>query len=542
MNKNPFLPRIISKAGLLALALLTAPPALVHAADFNWDSTSDGNWSALANWGVVTWIPGNDFPDNIDTVTLGQGGWLPFSGEEAQTRTITIGAGEAYTLASLTFSDGASNSPQNYYIGGTGKLIFDSGGSAPATLSIGQISRRQTPPPILSGPNHEIAVDIEIHGALEITAPGQGNPRNPILSGSITGNGSDPVMLSIKGGGNVATLELSSTANDFNGGEVNLMNAAGLLINDQSLKGATLRFSGTDSVTNKRVVISASNSVAVNFTRMIVESNGTIETSGFATSSIVDWRSTEVAAGKTLEITRGNSVTWRLNGANQTLSLGAGALVTVNQTQVNRYLRASLENGALLEGNGTVTTRGSGAAYVHRFQIGDGGIADPGLGEGAIGTLTFGSAEHNGSNILFMEGSILRMQLNGLSAGAEHDQLIVAAGNFTLEETGSGVTLSLSVNYRYLPGDTLTLLNVAGTGAEPGASFTGAFAGLEEGALVNMGLWGGNPATARISYLGGDGNDVILYNFSVIPEPGTWALLGLGGFAALLLRRRKARA
>ena len=68
------------------------------------------------------------------------------------------------------------------------------------------------------------------------------------------------------------------------------------------------------------------------------------------------------------------------------------------------------------------------------------------------------------------------------------------------------------------------------------STLTGQFDGLSEGGLV--GNFGG--ADLFITYAGGDGNDIVLYNNSTsIPEPISTSLLifGLGGFVA----RRRSR-
>ena len=64
----------------------------------------------------------------------------------------------------------------------------------------------------------------------------------------------------------------------------------------------------------------------------------------------------------------------------------------------------------------------------------------------------------------------------------------------------------------------------------------GIFAGLPEGGYALRGI-GGGPNDLQISYVAGEGNnDVAL---TVVPEPATLTLLGLGGLAALIRRRRR---
>jgi len=64
---------------------------------------------------------------------------------------------------------------------------------------------------------------------------------------------------------------------------------------------------------------------------------------------------------------------------------------------------------------------------------------------------------------------------------------------------------------------------------------TGTFAGLAEGAAVSIG--GGQ--TGTISYLGGDGNDIVLNLFvTAVPEPSAVIFTSLG-LIGLVVRRRR---
>ena len=64
-------------------------------------------------------------------------------------------------------------------------------------------------------------------------------------------------------------------------------------------------------------------------------------------------------------------------------------------------------------------------------------------------------------------------------------------------------------------------------------TLSGTFTGLSEGVAA----WTGADNTLFITYMGGDGNDVML--FAPVPEPTTIALLVSGGLCLVLLLRRK---
>ncbi len=153
-----------------------------------------------------------------------------------------------------------------------------------------------------------------------------------------------------------------------------------------------------------------------------------------------------------------NSGTLLVNG-----SLAAGSAVTVN-------------NGGTLGGTGTV----NGTVTVN-----SGGTLGPGLSPGIL---------HTGS-VTFNSGSSYSVEINGATLGTQYDQLDVT-GSVNL----SNAVLALTVPYTATIGDSFTVVNNDGSDA-----INGTFNGLAEGALVNF-----NGVDMQISYIGGDGNDVVL--------------------------------
>jgi autotransporter-associated beta strand protein len=124
------------------------------------------------------------------------------------------------------------------------------------------------------------------------------------------------------------------------------------------------------------------------------------------------------------------------------------------------------------------------------------GRIEPGMSAGIITTHTLNMGP----------GATLALELNGPTAGTEHDQVKVTDGAVAL----GGATLELSsdsVNAFDVP-----LVIVKNDGAAP---VTGTFAGLPEGAFV----FPANGRGLRITYAGGDGNDIV-----VTPETPTYYL------------------
>ncbi|MBW3541220.1 MAG: PKD domain-containing protein [Planctomycetes bacterium] len=128
--------------------------------------------------------------------------------------------------------------------------------------------------------------------------------------------------------------------------------------------------------------------------------------------------------------------------------------------------------------------RGDGTVF---GSISNGGNVTPGQSPGTITV--------SGHYMQAADG-VFTVEVGGLTAGTEHDQLAV---------TGA-VTLAGSLEVRLINGfspqfqDSLVIMDNDGTDA-----VVGTFDGLAEGAIVNAG-----GAQFAVSYVGGDGNDVIL--------------------------------
>ncbi len=178
---------------------------------------------------------------------------------------------------------------------------------------------------------------------------------------------------------------------------------------------------------------------------------------------------------------------------------------TLTLSGENRYEGGTaVMDGVLLVSNTSGSGTGSGDVVVHPgatlggtgnvggpVVVDAGGTISPGSSPGA---LSVGRA--GGSGVQLAAGSTLRVELAGPAPGSGYDQLKVR-GSLDL----GGSTLSLSRTYAPAVNDPPLVL-VDNDGTDP---ILGQFAGLPEGALINV---GGLPFT--ISYCGGTGNDVVL--------------------------------
>jgi autotransporter-associated beta strand protein len=188
----------------------------------------------------------------------------------------------------------------------------------------------------------------------------------------------------------------------------------------------------------------------------------------------------------------------------------SSSLVTVN----NGLLQVNT-GGAV----GPVTVNGGtlgGSGIVGSITATDGVVA-PGA---SAGTLTSGSFDLG-------LGADFSIELGGLSAGFEYDQLLVN-GDVNLAGNFQGSLIN-----GFIPQTDDTFFILLNDGLD---SITGAFAGLAEGSTVDFG-----GATFTVTYLangdgGAIGNDLALV--TQVPEPASLMLL-LGGTCLVAARRRR---
>ena len=169
-----------------------------------------------------------------------------------------------------------------------------------------------------------------------------------------------------------------------------------------------------------------------------------------------------------------------LNAGTGTITLGAGTLL-VNGSSTAGLVQA---NGGTLGGTGTL-----GAV-----QINSGATLAPGASPGITTT----------GNLNLGAGSTFSAEIGGTSPGTGagfHDQTRVT-GTVTIAPTATLTTLAFG---GFVPtgGTTFTLIDNDGADA-----ISGTFSGLAEGALISGFL--GSGLVAQVSYVGGDGNDLVL--------------------------------
>ena len=143
-------------------------------------------------------------------------------------------------------------------------------------------------------------------------------------------------------------------------------------------------------------------------------------------------------------------------------------------------------------------------------------------GTGTMGSTTVGSGAtlapgqstailHVAGDLTLALGATYLVELNGTAAASSYHQTTVT-GTVTVD----GAALSLSLDFRAVPGTAFVIIDNDGVDA-----VSGMFTALPEGRILAI-----NGQSFSISYQGGSGNDVVLT--AVVPEPKTWLLLVIG--------------
>lgn len=204
-----------------------------------------------------------------------------------------------------------------------------------------------------------------------------------------------------------------------------------------------------------------------------------------------------------------------INGAGGFRKLGAGTL-TLNGNNTNAAA-VTVSTGTLLV-NGiqqsaiTVSTNATlgGDGIVGNITVTGGRIA-PGVG---AGVLSSGNVSFSGSS------SSYQVELNGLIAGSQHDQLN-ARGSVAL----GGSTLLVSPGSGFAPKEGQSFLILSNDSSD---SITGTFAGQPQGSVLNVGA-----LKFLVRYNAGSGNDVALV-FTNAPLKGSAAELTGGNGDGLI--------
>jgi len=343
------------------------------------------------------------------------------------------------------------------------------------------------------------SIDLNGHDLSLYTVDGAGTT---LLNAAIRGTGN--LTSSGVGESILAASNTYSGTTIILGGTLTVQNGGGLGAADNTLatgttiaNGATLRLENSITVTGERLtftndgfgsVVADGNDVWTGDVDFGDPNSNSLYPATFLPSSgsslQLDGTVNGVGLGNLVFAGQGRTV---FNGT-AALSVAYGNQVVVNGTlEVNGSLSAASfiqAYGGTLAGSGSIIATDSGQILV------SGSVVSPGAAAGTTGVLTLG-----GPVQMIDSGNAVNVDLNGTTVGTEYDQVNVL-GTIDL----NSATLNVAVGFTPTVGQTFTILSNDDVDA-----VVGTFAGLPEGGLVTVGS-----DVLQISYVGGDGNDVVL--------------------------------
>ncbi len=171
------------------------------------------------------------------------------------------------------------------------------------------------------------------------------------------------------------------------------------------------------------------------------------------------------------------TINYDVNSPTLSLSVGQNITAIVDGTVGD----VTVNYGGILKGSGSMSSITDNV----------GGVIAPGHSPGCLTT----------SNDLTLAGTY-QAEIGGTTACTQYDQLIVYGTVYLQDMAGNSGTLQLSVINGFKPqvGQTFEIINNKGS-----SPVNGTFANLPEGSTINV-----NGNVFKISYKGGDGNDVVL--------------------------------
>ena len=232
-----------------------------------------------------------------------------------------------------------------------------------------------------------------------------------------------------------------------------------------------------------------------------------------------------------------------LNGTGGLIQVGSGTLTLLGNnaytgvTTISAGTLAANNASGSATGTGAVTvqtggTLGGGGTVAGAVTIQSGATLDPGL-QLAVARLTLGN------NLTLNAGANLTVELGGSAPGTGYSQLRLTAG--TLSLAGSNLHVVELAGFSLAVGQTFVLLDNTSTAA----ATAGTFANTTLGGSLYTDAAGNTFQVNYAAMADNDSvqNDVMLTVQSVVPEPSTWTLLGVGaaGLGFMTLRRRACR-
>lgn len=435
------------------------------------------------------------------------GGILGYNAGSSGNSVLVTGSGSGWSIsgASLTVGNGGSGN----------SLVVSNGGQVSAEYSnIGRNAGSSNNSVLVTGSSSMLS-----------------NTENVVIGNSGSGN-----SLVISDGGRVSSISAYIGANAGSSNNSVLVTGSGSSLSNRSFYGTIIGDAGEGTLTVANGGVAASTEPQGITVASQAGSVGTLNIGRFGTNDAAGTVSTPKigfgAGTGTINFNQSNTVTLStvISGNGSVNQLGSGTTtLTGNNISYTGTTTVSagtlLANGSYALGTSTVTVTNTGVLGGNGTIGGATTIASGAMlaaGSGGVGSLTFtrGLTLEAGSTTMFrIEGTNNFTSINVVASTLNYGGQLV----FNVDA--------------YIPaaGDAFTVFDMIG-----GASETGNFSSVEVGGsdLSNLnGLWSGI-------------NDGVTYQFDdtsgkltvqAIPEPSTYALLGLGVVAlgACVLRRRR---
>jgi autotransporter-associated beta strand protein len=531
----------LAAAARLALAIVLAglaAPGLAAASTYTWAIDGDGDWNNPANWMLQEGPLGAGYPNQPGDIAT-------FIERFTAPRTVTIPDGVIITIGHLTIREGSS---LLIAAAGSGKLVIEADGFLGGIISAENYSTA-----------HVIAAPVELHTYLAVDL-GSGTMT---FTGGITESGGRYEVSYVSTG----TVRLNSSVSNTYTGVTSVRRGTLILehLNGTTAIPATLFIGAADSgVVEVRLVTSDSiantslvgvgdgllnvNDAAETIGNLEVGDRGVVRlgpgatgrlafedlvvrnarlTTGVAGSQFV--MNGDVQSYSASVIDGGGSLL--LTDTTHTFSLGAPSLpadiridaqvaggpaaaIVVNGPGLLHLTGTNTFAGDIRIGEGTVLLTGEqpqGSIHVdgdHAVFEGTGPVGPVTVARGLLAPGSSAMEFDNGPPVRKSKPGVLRtgsltmaayarlaIQLNGASAGVDFDQVKVVGA----VDPGGAV---LDVTLGFAPPPFLQVTIVENDGNDAIAS---TFNGLPEGARFFVG-----DTAFLISYVGGDGNDVVL--------------------------------
>ena len=341
-----------------------------------------------------------------------------------------------------------------------------------------------------------------VEGGFIVFANNNQLPSNIVLNGgglaaSATLTQTVPVSLGVNGGtlnagaGVVYTMSGNITGlgslRKTGAGRVTMSGVSKTYAGSTHIEAGTLSISGVNLPCTTDLTIDAGATLVTNIAQAVGALNGAGDvtlSAHFTAGNNSDSTFSGVMSGAVIFNKVGTgTLTFAGTSTGTQTNISSGTVVVTGSMSTNTNIFTNILANGSLRGTGTVgriTFLASGTP-----------ILAPGTAA-ATGRLTVGVI---GNSTSFLNNSRFALRLNGITPATQYDQLRVLG---SLRTAGG---LDVTLGFTPTAGQVFTIID-----NDDADAITGAFTGLPEGSLLTVN--GGN--TLRISYVGGDGNDVTL--------------------------------